>query len=119
MDFMNITGIFASLFDIKFSFLLIFTYDDDDFGISFDEALNDVSLNNQMDITVKCFDTKRVKTLPTTTNHLFTDYSLRLPCPKLDMKDLNMKKMVHISMGGRNVNGKFLELLKKDLWGNE
>ena len=76
----------------------------------------------QMDIIVKYYDKNKRETVTHYYNSSFlgrTTAEDLLAHFKLGMKDLNMKKMVHISMDGPNVNWKFPDLLKKDFWDDE
>jgi len=87
------------------------------FTISFDESLNKVSQRGQMDIVVRFWndETNRVSTRYLTSAFLGHSTSVDLLnafTTSVAGQNLNMKKMLQVSMDGPNVNLAFLRELK-------
>lgn len=87
------------------------------FAISFDESLNKVAQKGQMDVVVRFWNdaTNEVATRYLTSaflQHATSEDLLNAFTSALGQQNLNMKKMIQISMDGPNVNLKFLRELK-------
>lgn len=90
----------------------------DCFVVCFDESLNKYSQKQQMDIAVRfwCADKNEVATHYYSSAFLGHTTSRDLiQAFKIELKDLNLKKLLQISMDGPNVNIKFFKDLEIDL----
>jgi hypothetical protein len=89
----------------------------DHYAISFDESLNKVAQEGQMDIVVRFWDEARnaVATRYLTSaflGHATADDLLHTFTSALAAQNLNLKNMIQVSMDGPNVNLKFLRELQ-------
>lgn len=88
------------------------------FSISFDESMNDVLQQQQMDIFVKFWDDKLESAVTRYFASVFMGYTKAtdmLDKFKSGVRELNMVKCLQLSMDGPNVNWLFLSLYKDGL----
>lgn len=87
------------------------------FVLSFDESINKVAQKQQMDICVRFWDSKvnqvSARYLTSVFLHHTTGEDL-LEALKKGLEDLDLMKIIQLSMDGPNVNFKVLRLLKED-----
>lgn len=90
----------------------------DCFVICFDESLNKYSQKQQMDIAIRFWCTDKNEVATHFYSSAFLGHSTSqdlIQAFKTELKDLNLKKLLQISMDGPNVNIKFFKDLQIDL----